>query len=112
MRRIHFLSALATTIALGTGCLWAQEKPLVSSAEFEAPVQLKVGEQPIDTGKYVGHSGPMVVDLNQDQKPDLLVGNFSGNVQVYLNVGTRTEPQYEDKGLLQVGGAPAKVPNW
>jgi hypothetical protein len=99
-------------MALGISSLWAQGQPRDGATEFEPPVQLKAGDELIDTGKYTAHAGPLVVDLNDDRKPDLLVGNFSGNFQVYMNVGTRTDPQYEDKGLLQVNGEPAKVPNW
>lgn len=112
MRRTHLLRALATCIALGANALWAQEQPKVGGVVFEPPVQLKAGEQLIDTGQHIAHAGPLVVDLNNDHNPDLLVGNFSGYFQVYMNQGTRTEPQYEDKGLLLVNGEPAKVPNW
>jgi len=112
MKRTRLIPALATCIALGASALWAQEQPKAAAVQFEPPVQLRAGDQLIDTGKYIAHAGPLVVDLNHDQKPDLLVGNFAGHFQVYVNQGSRSEPQYEDKGLLMVNGEPAKVPNW
>ncbi len=82
------------------------------AAELEPPVRLKAGDAYIDSGKYIAHSGPSVMDLDRDGRPDLVVGNFMGHFQVYLNRGTREAPVYEDKGLLQVNGEAAKIPNW
>src|SRR5262245_21004308 len=94
-----------------TGSLSAQDQP-PSPAQFEPPQRLKAGGEFIDTGKYVGHAGPFVMDLDDSGKPVLLVGNFMGHFQVYMNTGTRAEPAYEDQGLLKTDGATAKVPNW
>lgn len=85
------------------------EKP---AFDFDPPVRLKAGDELIDTVKYVGHAGPLTTDLDADGKPDLLVGNFAGHFQVYMNTGTRAEPLYAAKGLLEAGGETAKVPNW
>jgi hypothetical protein len=79
---------------------------------FDAPVRLKAGDAYVDTGKYIAHTGPLVYDYDGDGKPDLLVGNFMGNVQVFRNTGTRESPVYEAKGLLQADGKDVKIPNW
>ena len=97
--------------ALVSGVACAQEEADAPRL-FEPPVRLKVGEELIDTGKHTGHAGPVIHDLDADGKPDLLVGNFNGHFQVYMNVGTRAEPVYADHGLLMTEGKAVKVPNW
>jgi hypothetical protein len=89
-----------------------REQPAVAAIEFDGPVRLKAGSEFIDTGRDIAHAGPLAVDLDADGKLDLLVGNFRGHFQVYMNTGTRAEPEYEDKGLLEADGETAKVPNW
>jgi hypothetical protein len=45
----------------------------------------------------VGYSVPCLVDWNDDDLPDLLVGDglAAGRVRVYLNVGTETAPSFD-----------------
>jgi len=94
-----------------TGCLQAGEGG-VPRVEFEPPVRLKADGQFIDTGEHIAHAGPLVTDLDADGKPDLLVGNFRGHIQVYLNKGSRQQPEYVSRGLLKAGAEAAKIPNW
>ena len=82
------------------------------SAELTAPVRLEADGIPIDTGKYIGHSGPLVYDYDGDGKQDVLVGNFRGHIQVYRNVGTKTQPKLEAQGLLEAGEGTLKIKNW
>jgi hypothetical protein len=89
-----------------------REQLALAPIEFDGPVRLKAGDEFIDTAKDIAHAGPLAVDLDADGKLDLLVGNFRGHFQVYMNTGTRAEPEYEDKGLLEADGETAKVPNW
>ncbi len=106
---------IATSILLAAtvpGMLSAQPRPEATSIQLEPPVRLRAGEAFIDTGQYVAHAGPLLVDLDANGAPDLLVGNFAGHFQVYMNTGTRAEPVYESQGLLKAGSQTAKIPNW
>jgi hypothetical protein len=76
------------------------------------PVLLQADGAPISTGPYNGHSGPLVADYDGDGKQDLLVGNYKGFIQLYGNVGSKTEPKFESKGLLQAQGKDFYVKNW
>ncbi len=112
MRLTRLVSSFAVFAMMVAGALSAQERAEVAPVQFEPPLRLKAGKEFIDTGKDIAHAGPLTVDLDADGKPDLLVGNFRGHFQVYMNIGTRAEPEYEDKGLLETEGQTAKVPNW
>ena len=104
--------ALAAAIAALVASQAAAAEPKTAAVEFDPPVRLKAGDEFIDSGEETGHSGPLVADLDSDGKPDLLVGNFSGHIQLYMNRGTRREPKYVDQGLLQAEGKDVKIPNW
>lgn len=51
----------------------------------------------IDVGR---RSFPVLYDLDADGDLDLLVGREDGGVAVYTNVGTATEPRFEEDGEL------------
>ncbi len=56
-------------------------------------------------------SYPSVVDWNNDGKHDLLVGDSNGNVQVYLNAGTNTDPRLAEGVFIQANGTNISVGN-
>jgi hypothetical protein len=55
------------------------------------------------TINVTNNSAPVVVDWDEDGDIDLLVGNQTGNVRLYLNEGG-TEPVFKSYSLLQSGG--------
>lgn len=61
---------------------------------FGAEVKLNSGD--LDVGSY---SSPAIVDWNGDGKKDLVVGNQSGKVYVFLNIGQDNSPLYTSNGL-------------
>lgn len=110
--RTRWVLPLAFCGAMAAGPLPARAAGDDGAAPFDPPVRLQAGGKIIDTAENIGHAGPFSVDLDADGRLDLLVGNIRGTIQVYANVGTREAPEYEDRGLLQAGGADAKIPNW
>ncbi len=56
----------------------------------------------IDVGS---RATPIIDDWNEDGKQDLLVGNWDGNISIFLNDGTNAAPDYSSSILLQLGGA-------
>jgi hypothetical protein len=60
-----------------------------------------VGGEPISVGI---RATPIVDDWNEDGNKDLLVGNFEGNIIIYLNEGTDSEPLFNSSFNLQTGG--------
>ena len=57
--------------------------------------------QPVDIGLL---SHPVAVDWNNNGKFDLVVGNDPGLVTVFLNVGSETEPVFDEGRYLKDGG--------
>jgi hypothetical protein len=110
MKRFYLVPVLTLLLATRSGRCVADDEP--RAGLFDPPVRLKAGDEYIDTGNYIGHAGPLAADLDADGKLDLLVGTFSGNFLVYMNVGSSSEPVFADKGLLEAEGTTVKVPNW
>ena len=49
-------------------------------------------------------AAPISDDWNEDGKKDLLVGNFDGNILIFLNAGTDSAPVFITSFNLQAGG--------
>lgn len=49
-------------------------------------------------------SSPVVVDWNRDGKKDLLVGEYSGRVHYFENIGTDASPVFNGSSLLRADG--------
>ena len=75
--------------------------------EFNAPVQLKGGEQLIKT-QSPGYAAPCLHDLDGDGKKDLLVGQFaSGYIHTFKGLG---DGKFTKGEMLEVEGKPVKIP--
>lgn len=76
---------------------------------FAPPLLLQADGKPIQGD--VGHLAPYVHDFDRDGLRDLLVGQFGGgNLAIYRNRGTNTQPVYEAARWFEVGGERASVP--
>jgi len=52
---------------------------------------------------------PRVVDWNDDDKKDLLIGQADGKVKVFLNIGTDENPTFDAGTFVQVGPPGSKA---
>ena len=72
---------------------------------FASGVMVKAGGKDLDVGS---RASPCVVDWNEDGKKDLVMGNGSGEIEVFLNEGTNQQPAFGkgiklNNGKLDVG---------
>jgi hypothetical protein len=60
-----------------------------------------VGGEPIAVGI---RATPVVDDWNEDGSKDLLVGNYDGNILIFINEGTDSDPVFHSSFKLKAGG--------
>lgn len=73
--------------------------PLIESGAY-----IYEGTRPLEVQ---GYPAPCVVDWNNDQKKDLVVGQAkNGNVLLFLNLGTNMNPLFNGSVKLMSGGLP------
>lgn len=82
------------------------------SAQFEAPVQLKAGDQVINMADQVGYAGPSLHDANGDGLLDLYVGSFAGKILFAPNIGSKTKPVFGKGKFMHAEGKEIKISNW
>jgi len=58
----------------------------------------------------VDRATPCVVDWNNDEKKDLVVGALNGKIHIFINEGTDTEPDFHTKIFAQENGLDLLVP--
>lgn len=102
----------ASALGLATSALLAAAGHAQTSKDLAAPERLTADGKVIDHGQYIGHTGPLLVDVDRDGLVDLLVGSFRGHAELFANTGTRKNPEFTSKGLLPAGGEPLLIHNW
>ncbi len=80
-----------------------------SYADLAPPIQLRAGGQPINVD--MGHAAPFVADLKGDGNMLLLVGQFGqGKLRLYPNIGTKSDPKFDQFEWFQTDGKVVTVP--
>ena len=84
----HYIFTIGIFIGFIQGSLLAQ------TFEFARPVRVIADWKVINTGSHIGHSGPAIADLNDDGKPNLLVGDYN---QLLVTEGEQTPEAIEEQ---------------
>ena len=57
-------------------------------------------------------SSPVILDMDDDGKKDLLSGNTNGELLFYSNVGTDADPNFSGYVAVESNGIPIDLPDW
>lgn len=81
--------------------------PVVTAAEFEKPVRLKLPDGAVRV-EFPGYAAPCWADIDRDGKKDLLVGQFrDGKIKVFKGLA---DGKLGAGDWLKAEGKPAIVP--
>ncbi len=77
---------------------------ILSSALFFTTFSEKAKSEPFKKiAKVPGYSVPVLGDINNDGLVDLVVGDKNGNLNLFLNTGTATNPQFTEETETYAG---------
>jgi hypothetical protein len=79
---------------------------------FDPPVRLMTGSVPINQKEKLLYPSPVLIDLDGDKQPELVLGDLWGKLRVYPAIGKRGELTWGQGKNLQVNGKDLEVPNW
>ncbi len=89
--------------------------PSFTNRHFEAPIRLRVGNEPLNKAAGQMYPSPAVYDVDNDGKVELVVGDISGRIYVYENKNNtgKGDPLWSDHAALKTAkGKNIKVSNW
>src|SRR5688572_25313048 len=81
-------------------------------ALFDPPVRLLSEGVPVNQREKLLYPSPVLLDLDGDKQPELVVGDLRGKLRVYKPAGKRGELTWGKGTVLQVKGKDLVVPNW
>ena len=90
-------------VALGV-IAFAGEDGKSTTIKLEDPVRLN--------GPAKGVYGIDLADMNGDGKLDLVGGDYSGNIYLGLNTGSKTAPAFAAHKKLQADQKPIQLSHW
>ena len=100
---------LTLAIAVSTALTASAQQP---KALFGPPVRLISEGLPINQKEKLLYPSPVLLDLNGNKKPVLVIGDLRGKLRVYQPVGKRGDLTWGKGTILQAQGKDLVVPNW
>ena len=85
------------------------------SEVFEAPEMIMVGRQPLNVEAKQMYPSPVMMDLDNDNRIELVVGDIFGSLNIYENQNESAtgDPVWSKHVRLEsTDGQPIKVSNW
>lgn len=120
-------------LVLGLGCTWIvpafaqealsevksistdNEEIVFASKQFDAPEMIMVGQLPLNSKAKQMYPSPVMFDVDNDNRVELIVGDIFGSLNVYENQNESAtgNPVWADHVPLEsTEGKPIKVSNW
>lgn len=101
MKTAGIVAAILFLLLLSVGTLNAGLPPALDSE-----VYILDGANPLSVGT---RSAVTVIDWNNDNKKDLVVGDGTGYVWLFLNQGTDLDPLFNGGSMIESNGVPIRV---
>ena len=82
---------------------------------FTAPEMIRVGELPLNTKARQMYPSPVMFDIDNDNRSELIVGDIFGSLNIYENQNESAtgDPVWSNHVRLEsTDGQPIKVSNW
>jgi len=106
---------LAGKFRLNTATSTDNDGVKFNSKLFDAPEMIMVGQQPLNSKARQMYPSPVMFDVDNDSRAELVVGDIFGSLKVYENQNESAtgDPVWSKHvGLESTDGQPIKVSNW
>ena len=102
---------LRELLSITTGTPAKLDEPAPSGFQFEAPIRMKGGDKYIEVDSP-GFACPTMADVDQDGKPDLVVGQYKDGMMRFLRntANDSDSPEFAAEAWIRTGNDIAEVP--